>query len=123
MRGPRASSPNNLTLQHLHGINVSGEDPHSSSKKFSSSEGIDSGRHHSSTSKNPRRKPGARECMQISRRFGAGIIPHNYMDVLMVCAFLGLFCLLSERLVDRNFLTLCLFANNRTIAQGGKWSI
>jgi len=31
----------------------------------------------------PRRKPGARECMQISRRFGANIIPQNYMDILL----------------------------------------
>jgi hypothetical protein len=37
-----------------------------------------------SSSKYPRRKPGARECMQISRRFGSGIIPQNYMDILMV---------------------------------------
>jgi hypothetical protein len=33
--------------------------------------------------KTPRRKPGARECMQISRRFGADIIPDRYMDILM----------------------------------------
>jgi hypothetical protein len=36
------------------------------------------------SSKIPRRKPGARECMQISRRFGAKIIPQKYMDILMV---------------------------------------
>mmetsp|Transcript_10231 Transcript_10231/g.19166 ORF Transcript_10231/g.19166 Transcript_10231/m.19166 type:complete len:922 (+) Transcript_10231:109-2874(+) len=36
-----------------------------------------------SSSKYPRRKPGARECMQISRRFGSGVIPQNYMDILM----------------------------------------
>jgi len=30
----------------------------------------------------PRRKPGARECMQISRRFGVNIIPQHYMDTL-----------------------------------------
>jgi hypothetical protein len=38
----------------------------------------------SSNSKNPRRKPGARECMQISRRFGIGMIPQNYMEILLV---------------------------------------
>jgi hypothetical protein len=38
----------------------------------------------SSSLKYPRRKPGARECMQISRRFGSGIIPQNYMDILIV---------------------------------------
>jgi hypothetical protein len=30
----------------------------------------------------PRRKPGARECMQISRRFGVKIISKKYMDTL-----------------------------------------
>jgi hypothetical protein len=34
------------------------------------------------TTKVPRRKPGARECMQISRRFGVKIIPKRYMDTL-----------------------------------------
>lgn len=32
--------------------------------------------------KAPRRKPGARECMQISRRFGPNVIPQRYMDIL-----------------------------------------
>jgi len=31
----------------------------------------------------PRRKPGARECMQISRRFGVQVIPQKYMDTLL----------------------------------------
>jgi hypothetical protein len=31
----------------------------------------------------PRRKPGARECMQISRRFGVRVIPERYMDTLL----------------------------------------
>jgi hypothetical protein len=31
----------------------------------------------------PRRKPGARECMQISRRFGVRAIPKKYMDTLL----------------------------------------
>ena len=31
----------------------------------------------------PRRKPGARECMQISRRFGVKVIPEKYMKVLL----------------------------------------
>jgi hypothetical protein len=31
----------------------------------------------------PRRKPGARECMQISRRFGVRVIPDRYMDTLL----------------------------------------
>lgn len=34
--------------------------------------------------KAPRRKPGARECMQISRRFGVNVIPQKYMDILLV---------------------------------------
>lgn len=34
-------------------------------------------------SKEPRRKPGARECMQISRRFGVNVIPEKYMEVLI----------------------------------------
>lgn len=33
-------------------------------------------------SKQPRRKPGARECMQISRRFGVKEIPQQYMEIL-----------------------------------------
>uniref|UniRef100_A0A7S0F833 PHD-type domain-containing protein n=1 Tax=Pseudo-nitzschia arenysensis TaxID=697910 RepID=A0A7S0F833_9STRA len=33
--------------------------------------------------KTPRRKPGARECMQISRRFGVNIIPEKYMRTLL----------------------------------------
>ena len=32
-----------------------------------------------SSAKVPRRKPGARECMQISRRFGVRVIPDKYM--------------------------------------------
>ena len=39
---------------------------------------------HPSVSKSPRRKPGARECMQISRRFGANAIPQHYTDILLV---------------------------------------
>ncbi len=38
----------------------------------------------SPVTKVPRRKPGARECMQISRRFGVNVIPQKYMDILMV---------------------------------------
>jgi len=45
--------------------------------------GQSSSRSSYSSSKNPRRKPGARECMQISRRFGASIVPKQYMKVLM----------------------------------------
>jgi hypothetical protein len=33
--------------------------------------------------KQPRRKPGARECMQISRRFHTQVIPARYMEVLL----------------------------------------
>ena len=36
------------------------------------------------TGKQPRRKPGARECMQISRRFGVNVIPEKYMNILTV---------------------------------------
>jgi hypothetical protein len=35
-----------------------------------------------SSSKAPRRKPGARECMQMSRRFGVNVIPQEYMETL-----------------------------------------
>jgi len=41
--------------------------------------------------KTPRRKPGARECMQISRRFGVQIIPEKYMDTLLVSEILDHF--------------------------------
>lgn len=37
----------------------------------------------STPAKAPRRKPGARECMQISRRFGLRVIPQKYMDTLL----------------------------------------
>ena len=37
----------------------------------------------SKDSKTPRRKPGARECMQISRRFGADVINDKYMEILL----------------------------------------
>jgi len=50
----------------------------------SSQENILLGEKPGSSSKNPRRKPGARECMQISRRFGTGMIPQNYMEILLV---------------------------------------
>lgn len=43
----------------------------------------------SSSTKAPRRKPGARECMQISRRFGAEIIPETYMEILLDYATRG----------------------------------
>ncbi|KAL3917999.1 MAG: hypothetical protein SGILL_004451 [Bacillariaceae sp.] len=33
--------------------------------------------------KTPRRKPGARECMQLSRRFGNNVIPEKSMNVLL----------------------------------------
>jgi len=33
--------------------------------------------------KEPRRKPGARECMQMSRKFNTGVIEQKYFDVLM----------------------------------------
>ena len=36
----------------------------------------------------PRRKPGARECMQISRRFGVNVIPEKWMDTLLVGIYL-----------------------------------
>jgi len=39
--------------------------------------------HVSSSAKQPRRKPGARECMQISRRFHTQVIPQKYMDTLL----------------------------------------
>ena len=35
-----------------------------------------------SNEKIPRRKPGARECVQISRRFGVRVIPDTYMEIL-----------------------------------------
>jgi hypothetical protein len=34
-------------------------------------------------SRTPRRKPGARECMQMSRRFGAQVIPEQSMEILV----------------------------------------
>jgi hypothetical protein len=37
------------------------------------------------SSRVPRRKPGARECMQISRKFGAQVIPTKYIQILLVC--------------------------------------
>ncbi len=37
-----------------------------------------------SSKKEPRRKPGARECMQMSRKFSTTVIDQKYFDVLMV---------------------------------------
>jgi hypothetical protein len=37
-----------------------------------------------SSKKEPRRKPGARECMQISRKFSTTVIDQKYFDVLTV---------------------------------------
>ena len=37
----------------------------------------------SARSKGSRRKPGARECMQISRRFGVEVIPQKYKEMLL----------------------------------------
>lgn len=48
-------------------------------KVSSAAQAVDS----SKETKMPRRKPGARECMQISRRFGVREIPQKYMDVLL----------------------------------------
>lgn len=36
-----------------------------------------------SQGKTPRRKPGARECVQISRRFGTRVIPEKYSEILL----------------------------------------
>jgi len=41
------------------------------------------GRTPGSSRKEPRRKPGARECMQMSRKFGTGVLEQKYFDVLM----------------------------------------
>mmetsp|Transcript_15532 Transcript_15532/g.37236 ORF Transcript_15532/g.37236 Transcript_15532/m.37236 type:complete len:1403 (-) Transcript_15532:2548-6756(-) len=41
------------------------------------------GRAHGHGGATPRRKPGARECMQMSRKFGSGVIEQKYFDVLM----------------------------------------
>ncbi|KAL3799627.1 hypothetical protein ACHAWO_008943 [Cyclotella atomus] len=35
------------------------------------------------TKSGPRRKPGARECMQMSRRFGSNVIDEKYYEILM----------------------------------------
>jgi PHD-finger len=41
----------------------------------------------------PRRKPGARECMQISRKFGAQVIPTKYIQILLVRIHLSYECI------------------------------
>lgn len=52
-----------------------------------------------SSKKEPRRKPGARECMQISRKFGTDVIDEKYFDILMVGpAFLALFFVATSNL-------------------------
>lgn len=47
------------------------------------SAGIDSLDGDAKDSKMPRRKPGARECVQISRRFGNRVIPEKYSEILL----------------------------------------
>jgi len=66
----------------------------------------------------PRRKPGARECMQISRRFGANIIPQNYMETLLV-SMLYLYYFQTEKLVSYHG-SISLFSRLRTIVLGEK---
>lgn len=42
--------------------------------------------------KEPRRKPGARECMQTTRKFTAGVIEQKHFNVLMASSVLGVSC-------------------------------
>jgi len=87
------SSPTNLLDQHFQPVAGLKTEPLPSPKSNSnmrpnlSPTVATPGSNPGSSSKNPRRKPGARECMQISRRFGAGVIQQNYMDILMVSCF------------------------------------
>jgi hypothetical protein len=60
---------------HIHAARASHKSPSTVSVNDSEKASV-------SSSKSARRKPGARECMQISRRFGADIIPQQYMDIL-----------------------------------------
>lgn len=66
--------------------------PQNSAQNRVPSSQVASSTNHSSTNSErgggrvPRRKPGARECMQISRRFGANIISQHYMETLLVCS-------------------------------------
>ena len=128
VRGPLATSPNTLVLQHIQPVTLSGEEPLPSprsnlSKKFTSPGGVESGSQPGSSSKNPRRKPGARECMQISRRFGAGIIQQNYMDILTVSSSFGsIWVWHSHRITPLSDPHNCV-AFRRIIALGGKLSI
>lgn len=73
----------------------------------------------------PRRKPGARECLQISRRFGANIIPQQYMETLLVSLNLLALLLLSD--INNNYYLhfICNFAINdiRTTAQEERLNI
>jgi len=73
----------------------------------------------------PRRKPGARECLQISRRFGANIIPQQYMETLLVSLNLLGLLLLSD--INNNYYLhfICNFAINdiRTTAQEERLNI
>lgn len=85
---PRSNSPNDGFLQQTQpsALLEAAEllpSPKSSNARRFVSPGTEIGSQPTSNSKNPRRKPGARECMQISRRFGAGIIQENYMKILM----------------------------------------
>ncbi len=59
----------------------------------------------------PRRKPGARECMQISRRFGANIISQQYMNTLLVrfvafCLFVFSLYQIKLTFFSRSFMLL-----------------
>lgn len=73
------------------------------------------------SSKQPRRKPGARECMQISRRFGVNVIPEKYMDILTVSPLLFF---LNDRFTEHTAYVCydCNFACYRITASVAKWS-
>lgn len=84
------------------------------------------GRTPGSSRKEPRRKPGARECMQMSRKFGTGVLEQKYFDVLMDYSKRGKvdhLIRMRERMDEHSrFLESQLAGLEALVKEKGEWS-
>jgi hypothetical protein len=81
----------------------------------------------SKEAKVPRRKPGARECVQISRRFGNQVIPEEYTEILLDYCSRGKvehLIRMRERLDEHSrFLELQLAGLESLVKERGVYSV
>lgn len=79
------------------------------------------------TKKEPRRKPGARECMQMSRKFSTGVIEQKYFDVLMDYSKRGKvdhLIRMRERMDEHSrFLESQLAGLEALVKEKGEWNV